>query len=462
MHRFLTLVTLLVAGLGSACAGDDGFKPLFNGKDLTGWHNVNCAPGTFYVKDNMIITTGKPTGYLRTDKQYENFILEFEWFHAPQKVREKEVTRKAGKGQLLDIHEINVGNSGMFVWGDPIPAMGTGYTRSIEVQVLVGLRATVAKTGETAYTSQGDLFSIWGATCKPDRPHPLKWERCLPSEDRCKGEYEWNHYRVEANDGVLKLAVNGKVVSGVSKCNPRKGFLALESEGSECRFKNLKIKKLPSTNPKPSEICDVDEGFQCLFTGMDLTGWKATDDHKAHWKMGDGVLTYDGKCTAKDPHLWTDKSYGDFEMVCDWRFHGPAKKMKRPVILPTGETSKQEEEVLDAGDSGIYLRGQAKSQVNIWCWPVGSGEIWGYRTDKKSSAEVKAGATPKVKADNKVGSWNRMIIRMKGDRISVRLNGKLVIDNAELPGVATSGPIALQHHGDPVQFRNVFIRELME
>ena len=114
---------------------------------------------------------------------------------------------------------------------------------------------------QTVYTSQGDLFSIWGAKCKPDRPHPLGWERCLPSENRCKGEYEWNHYRVEANDGVLKLAVNGKVVSGVSECNPRKGYLALESEGSECRFKNLKIKELPSTNPKPEEICDVDPGL---------------------------------------------------------------------------------------------------------------------------------------------------------------------------------------------------------
>src|SRR5262245_22402346 len=101
-------------------AKQDGFVSLFNGKDLSGWHNVNCAPDTFFVKAGMIITTGKPTGYLRTDKQYENFILEFEWFHAPNP-----------KG--------SVGNSGLFVWGDPIPAKGTGYTRSIEVQVLVNL-----------------------------------------------------------------------------------------------------------------------------------------------------------------------------------------------------------------------------------------------------------------------------------------------------------------------------------
>ena len=441
MQRFASLVTLLFVGVGAAHSQEDGFKSLFNGKDLSGWVNVNCAPSTWYVKDNMIITTGKPTGYLRTDRMYENFILEFDWFHAP-----------SPKG--------SVGNSGLFVWGDPIPAMGTGYTRSIEVQVLVNLLYKDKKSGLPTATSHGDLFSIWGATCKPDRPHPTGAERCLPSENVCKGEYEWNHYRVTANDGVLKLAVNGKDVSGVSKSNPRKGFLALESEGSECRFKNIKIKELPSTNPKAEEVCDADLGFVSLFTGLDLTNWKASDEHKKHWVMKDGILNYDGQCKAKDPHLWSEKSYGDFEMVCDWRLNQAPKKMKRAVILKNGETSKEEVEILDAGDSGIYLRGTAKAQVNIWCWPIGSGEVWGYRTDPKMSDAVKAGVTPKLKADNKLGAWNRFVIRMKGDRLTVKLNGKVVIENAQLPDVPKSGPIALQHHGDTVQFRNVFIREL--
>src|SRR5436190_10716212 len=228
MRMLLCAAVLLSAAPLHADEKDVGFVPMFNGKDLTGWVNVNCAPGTFFVKDNQTITTGKPTGYLRTAKQYENFIAEFEWMHVPPKPDA-------------------VGNSGFFVWADPIPAVGTPYTRGIEVQVLVNLEK------KDAYTSQGDLFSIWGATCKPDRPHPMGWARCLPSENRCKGEYEWNHYKVIANNGVLKLHVNGKEVSGVYECNPRKGYLALESEGSECRFKNLKIKELPSTNPPSSE-----------------------------------------------------------------------------------------------------------------------------------------------------------------------------------------------------------------
>jgi hypothetical protein len=419
-------------------AGEDGFVPMFNGKDLTGWVNVNCAPGTFFVKDDMIITTGVPTGFLRTTKQYENFIAEFDWMHVPPKPDA-------------------VGNSGFFVWCDPLPARGTGYTRGIEVQVLVNLEK------EGWYTSQGDLFSIWGATCVPDRPHPNGWARCLPSENRCKGANEWNHYRVEARNGTIKLAVNGKVVSGISKCNPRKGYLALESEGSECRFKNLKIKELPGASLQPGEVADVDRGFKSLYSGVDLAGWKAGPENKGHWQPRDWVLNYDGK--GKD--LWSEKEYGDFELICDWRFlKEKAVKKLRPVILPSGEYAKDDDgkkkevEVDDAGDSGIYLRGSSKSQVNMWCWPVGSGEVYGYREDKSLPAEVRAGVTPKEKADRPLGEWNRFHITMKGDRLTVNLNGKTVIENAQLPGVAMRGPIALQNHGDPVQLANIFIREL--
>ena len=381
MDRIIAIVLFFAVGLSAHAGDNDGFKPLFNGKDLTGWHNVNCAPGTFYVKDNMIITTGKPTGYLRTDKQYENFVLEFEWFHAP-----------SPKGSY--------GNSGLFVWGDPIPAVGTGYTRSIEVQVLVNLTYK-NKKGEITATSQGDLFSIWGAKCKPDRPHPDKAERCLPSENRCKGEFEWNHYKVVANNGVLKLHVNGKEVSGVYECNPRKGYLALESEGSECRFKNLKIKELPSTNPKASEICDVDKGFKCLFTGLDLSGWKVADDHKTHWKMGDGVLRYDGKHKG-EMALWTGKDYGDVEIVCDWQASA-------------------------AGTFGLYFRGSKQ----------------GFR----------------LSSEKKPGGWNRSVLTLKGDRLSMWTNNKLVTENARFADLPASGPIALFAE-NAVQFRNVFVREL--
>jgi len=432
-------LAFLVTACPAADKDADGFVPLFNGTDLSGWVNVNCAPGTFFVKGNEIITTGKPTGFLRTDRQYENFVLEVDWMHVNTK---------------------EVGNSGIFIWGDPLPAPGTPYTRGIEVQVLVNYETDWA-------TSHGDVFSIWGARCKPDRPHPKGAERCLPGEKRCKGGGEWNHYKIVANNGNIQLHVNGKEVSGVSACNPRKGYLALESEGAECRFRNIRIKELPSTNPTRQETAEVAEDFTSLYTGLDLTHWKADAGHQGHWKSRDWVLAYDGKSTARDQNLWTEKTYGDFEFIVDWRLPATPHKVQRPVILPTGDAAINPEtgkprtvEVDDAGDSGIYLRGSDKSQVNIWCWPVGSGEVYGYRTDKGQPAAVRAAVTPRLKADRPLGQWNRFKIRMRGDRLTVLLNGKTVLEEAQLPGVPPRGPIALQHHGDAIEFANPFIREL--
>jgi hypothetical protein len=299
---------------------DDGFKPLFNGKDLTGWLNVNCHPDTFFVKNGEIITTGQPTGFLRTDRHYENFELELDWMHE---------------------NKAEVGNSGLFVWGDPLPAIGTPYTRGIEVQVLVNLDRKNDK-GQYTVTSHGDVFPIWGATCIPDRPHPSPGNlRSIPSELRAKGGGEWNHYRIIANDGVLKLHVNGKEVSGVGKASPRKGYLALESEGAVCHFKNIKIKELPSTNPKAGDIAKVWEGHRNIFTGLDLSGWKSAD---GAWKAGGGVL----RCTGKEP-ITTEKTFASpVEVQFDWKLpKGSADKVTveiggKKLAAPPGEVKSRD------------------------------------------------------------------------------------------------------------------------
>ena len=113
----------------------------------------------------------------------------------------------------------------------------------------------------------------------------------------------------------------------------------------------------------------------------------------------------------------------------------------------------------------------SKSQVNIWSWPIGSGEVYGYRTDSKQPREVRAGVTPRTQADKPVGEWNRFEITMRGERLTVVLNGKKVIENARLPDIPPRGRIALQHHGgfadgkyrpssSLVQFKNIFLKEL--
>jgi hypothetical protein len=438
-RHFIVGLSAVLPLLSSAAIAQENWKPMFNGKDLTGWVIVNVAPNTFTAKDEMIVSTGKPTGTIRTERMYENFIMEVEWRHM-----------QPG------------GNAGVFIWGDPVTHVGTPFSRGIEVQVLDG------RNSDT-YTSHGDVFPIWGASMKPDRPHPRGSERCLPSEQRCKPSPEWNHYRITCNDGVLKLAVNGKEVSGGSQCRPRKGYICLESEGSECHFRNLRIAELPSTNPSPAETADQAQGFVPMYTGLDLAGWRQVQGHAGHWQPKDWVLHYDGKSEAVEPrdkHLWSGKEYGDFQMIVDWRLPAKPGKKTYPVVLPTGDDKVDDkgqavtQEVDDAGNSGILLRGSEDAQINICCYPVGSGEITAFRTNKQLPAAVRAAVTPKERADAQLGKWNRFVISMQGDRATVVLNGKTIIDRAQLPGVPSRGPIGLQHHNEVVEFANLFIREL--
>jgi hypothetical protein len=133
--------------------------------------------------------------------------------------------------------------------------------------------------------------------------------------------------------------------------------------------------------------------------------------------------------------------------------------MKRPVIGPDGRETGEQVEVEEL-DSGIYLRGLSKAQVNLWNWPVGSGEVYGYRTDPAQPADILAAVTPKLRADKPAGEWNRTLITLKGDRLTVAINGLTVIDGARLPGVPAKGRIALQHHGSAIDFANLWIKEL--
>ena len=215
----------------------DGFAPLFNGQDLSGWVNVNTwkdqegKVNTWGVSNGVITCTGKPTGFMRSEKQYENFVLELEWRHL----------RPAG-------------NSGVFVWAAPEPAApGNPYAKAVEVQILdTGYTDLVAKQGGKTdwFTGHGDVFAIHGMKMipfAPTAPNPAASMRAFPSENRSRPTPEWNHYRITALNGVVLLAVNGKEVSGGYNCSVRKGYLALESEGSPIEFRNIRIKEWPST-----------------------------------------------------------------------------------------------------------------------------------------------------------------------------------------------------------------------
>ena len=218
--------------------------------------------------------------------------------------------------------------------------------------------------------------------------------------------------------------------------------------------------------------------WKSLFNGNDLTGWVIPEGDGGNWTVVDGVIDYNAMSEAEDDkNLWTEDEFGDFVLRIEWRIkETPFINENAQIIRPDGTPQLDENgEVMRIAvpdsDSGIYLRGMPKAQVNIWTWPVGSGEVWGYRTDPEMSDEVRAAVTPNIMADNHIGEWNMFEIVMQDDRLTVDLNGHIIIDEAQLPGVNERGAIALQHHGHKVdgewasspslvQFRNIYIREL--
>jgi 3-keto-disaccharide hydrolase len=198
------------------------------------------------------------------------------------------------------------------------------------------------------------------------------------------------------------------------------------------------------------------EGFKEQFNGKDLTGWKglvanpaqrakmtpselaekqksADERMRAHWSVKDGVIVFDGK----GDNLCTERDYGDFEMFVDWK-------------------------IQKAGDSGIYVRGTP--QIQIWDPDaetqnaVGSGGLF---NNQKNPSK------PSKRADKPIGEWNTFRIRIVGEKVTVWLNDELVVDNVTMENywerakpLYATGQIELQNHGNPLYFKNIYIKEL--
>ena len=227
-----------------------------------------------------------------------------------------------------------------------------------------------------------------------------------------------------------------------------------------------------------SQDSKVPDGFTSIFNGKDFTFWKVPEGDNGHWKILDGVIDYDAESEApKDKNLWTEKQYRDFILYVDFRIKStPYKNPNVPIILPSGlhkrdENGRQITMVVPDSDSGVMLRGTSKAQLNIWCWPTGCGEMYGYRMDAKMPPEVRRAVTPVTNADKNIGEWNTFKITVKGNVVDVELNDILVIINATLPDLPEVGAIGLQHHGSKkdsvwnsppalVQFRNIYIKEI--
>ena len=491
----MTQKLLVVAG-GLALAGcccicgsneypetiDEGFVSLFNGKDLTGWEGATGMYGVknLTVKLNNGTTNVVPVlacfpdrkvagqpGNLVTAKEYRNFILRFD-FMMPEN-----------------------GNNGLGI-RVPNAQVDAAYDGMCELQLLDdGGSAYYDKAAKKdklkPYQYTGSVYGI--VPSRRDNVDKQIWGK--DKNFTGGGSYVrrpgmWNFEEVKVIGSEIEVYLNGYLITKAdvsqwqgNKDTPDgrlhpglhnvKGRISWCGHGSPVMWKNIRIKELPD-DAKMGEVCpcqsmQAPKGFKTYFNGCPkqlAANWKgvtteegfdnpvvrqkASDSKKAtmqaiadiglneHWSVRNGNLYFDGYKGGYS--LATKQDYADFEMWADWRT------------------------MSITGDSGLYLRGAP--QVQIWDaynqWGIGSGGL--YNNQKNPSQALKI-------ADRQVGDWNRFHVIMKGDRVTVWLNGELVVDNTVLENywdrkqpIFPKEQIELQCHGDPTEWRNIFIKEL--
>ena len=409
---------LFVAQRGARAGG---FERLFDGKTLNGWTLRGGVGRGYIVRDGLLVCPADGGGDLLTVKTYRDFVLRFEY--------------------KLD----KAGNNGI---GLRTPTEGNLSYTGMESQILDDDAPDYAHLEPGQY--HGSIYKVVAAKRGATKPAG-----------------QWNKEEITARGRRIKVVLNGKIIvdAGLNAVTDPaiiaehpgifrdSGHIALLGHGpSEAAFRNLFIQDISASQrdntPPP--------GFKALFNGKNLDGWqglvadpptrakmrptelalaekKATLEAKKHWKAVGGVITYDGK----NNNLCTVRPYRNFELLVDWK------------IPPHG-------------DSGIYLRGSP--QVQIWddappiAAAIGSGGL--YNNQKNPS-------NPTKKEDRPIGQWNHFRIIMIGDKVTVFLNGELVTWNVVMENywerdepIYAAGPIELQHHGDALYFKNIYIREL--
>ena len=421
LHMTCALLGLMLAG-ATATAQGPGWIRLFDGKTLNGWTLVNPSGVGYVVQDGLLVCPSNGGGDLYTNQEFGDFIFRFDFRLDPG------------------------GNNGISIRSN-MKGSGT-YDAGTEIQIL-------------------DDYAPMYAHLEPGQYCCGVYKFIPPKRGAEKPAGEWNHEEITLIGRKIRVTLNGKEVINAdfnTITDPKvfaehpalwrdKGHIGLLGHGpATVAFRNLWVKDL--TKPRKDNV--PPPGFVALFDGKDLNGWKglvadpptrakmspqelaaatakATAEALKHWKVVDGVITYDGK----NNNLCTVKDYGDFELLVDWK------------IEPHG-------------DSGIYLRGCP--QVQIWddvppiAAQVGSGGLYN---------NIKNPSNPLVKADNPPGQWNRFRIIMVGDKVTVWLNDALVVNNVTMENywerdkpIYPTGPIELQHHGSHLWFKNIFIREI--
>ena len=456
---------------------NEGFVSLFNGVDLEGWVGATDSYGIDPKEPGVLQCfpgRGKSAsgGNLCTAKEYRNFVLRFEFM----------MPTNGNNG--LGIRMTDVNKDAAYHGMCELQLLDDGGDRYYD--------AVAKKDKLHPYQYTGSVYGI--VPCLRDNVGKQIWGK--DKNFAGGGSYlrkpgMWNFEEVKVVGSEIEVYLNGYLITqaDVSKfkgdgtdtpdhkkhpgLHTAKGRIGWLGHGHNVKWKNIRIKELPD-DAKMGEVCPCQSmkapcGFETYFNGCPCqlkTMWKgvtreekfdnplvrqqATAEKKAemqakadkgrdeHWRVRNGNLFFDGFQGGYS--LATKRDYADFEMWCDWR-----------IMSVTG-------------DSGLYLRGAP--QVQIWDahnqWHIGSGGLYNNQTKKTGNVSKAL----KI-ADRQVGDWNRFHIKMVGEKVTVWLNGEKVVDNVTLENywdrtkpVFPSEQIELQCHGDPTEWRNIFIKEL--
>ncbi len=357
------------------------------------------------------------------------------------------------------------------ILGDALPADGAEDSLSF-LPELLGL-GSGARTSLVSHSNMGEFafrdgpwkltFRMAGKNVNASRGRPTIAELYDLKNDVAEAENIANQHP----EVVTRLTA--KLDALINRGTTREDAAARND--CDVNFRKTQTERWASAAHALTADNAVPEGFTPLFDGSTWNNW----NHPAHldgaWEIANGAIRLrtdePPRVKGKDYNLSTKKHFQDFTLMIDWRLTGephvkPHQWLKDDGtyhIDANGKTIMKDN--LTWGDSGIYLRGARLAQVNIWCQLCGSGEVGTKFKDVKGSKEERMKTMPGIRADKGPGEWNRFVITLRGDRVEVSLNGKQVIQGARAKDIPATGPITLQNHKDAVEFRNIFVKELI-
>ncbi len=446
MKKLLFFLILFLLILNGAVNAQDGWVNLFNGKDLTGWEQLN-GKAKYEVVDGVIVGTtvlNTPNSFLCTEKNYADFIFE------------------------VDLLVAENMNSGIQFRSESSADYNNGRVHGYQCEVDPSDRAWSAGIYDEA--RRGWLYPL---TLNPAAQSALKMG-------------EWNHYRIECIGSSIKTWLNGVACAEVIDDMTPEGFIALqvhsignnkEAEGHQIKWKNIRIKTTglkasPSggiyvVNLLPNNLSkdEKEQGFKLLFDGKSIDAWKSakTGEFPKHgWEVKDGVLSVLSKKSSPERggDIITKKEFGPFELKFDFNFTKGANSGVKYGIGNNGPGLGLEYQILDDENH-----------------PDAKLGVVGNRT--MSSLYDLIPSIKEKRFTNGVGEWNRgRIVVFADGTVQHWLNGRKVVEYVrgsaiyralvarskyakhEGFGMAPKGPILLQDHGDNVHFRSIKIREL--